>query len=287
MRMQLAEGLFYLVFLCQIFLVSFYLPRRLLGRMRDVTATYPPAEYPRLYPVSIEASGAAQRYFMGMNLFMLAVGLAVLVLSVVLPGLDLPGRDADPVLTLYSIAQFAPLVIASVWLSRYFARMRAKQTRSTRRAELRPRSLFDFVSPAAVGLAVAVYLGFVALVVYVRQFDYPWFGGYLNVAIITAVNLMFVALVAHTLHGRKTDPYQAHEDRMRVIGRSARLLIFVSVAMTAAVALFIGLRAAGLDPLVPIAMSVYLQLLAIMGVRQFGVIEDVDFEVYREEPVLT
>ena len=44
------------------------------------------------------------------------------------------------------------------------------------------------------------------------------------------------------------------------------------------------LKALGLDDFTPIATSLYYQLLALMSFREYR-IDDVNFEVYREDPV--
>jgi len=43
-----------IAFLGQIFLISYYYPEKILARMDYVRATYPPSQYPRLYPKPIE-----------------------------------------------------------------------------------------------------------------------------------------------------------------------------------------------------------------------------------------
>ena len=78
----------------------------------------------------------------------------------------------------------------------YFNLKRNTDSHTVRTAELRPRRLFDFVSPAVIGLATLVYVSFVAFIIYVRQFDFPWFGGYVNIAIVTAMNLFFAGSIA-------------------------------------------------------------------------------------------
>jgi hypothetical protein len=42
--------IFYIAFLGQIFLVSYYFPGKILARIKFVRETYPPEQYPRLYP---------------------------------------------------------------------------------------------------------------------------------------------------------------------------------------------------------------------------------------------
>ena len=74
MRMQL---LYSVVFLSQVLLLSVFLPRLVLGRLRFVVKNYPPAQYPKLYPVSMDKVEKAQRMYRSMNALPLLVGLAM------------------------------------------------------------------------------------------------------------------------------------------------------------------------------------------------------------------
>ena len=69
---------------------------------------------------------------------------------------------------MYSAIQWSPFIIATTAGFTYFNLKRRPDSRSTRRADLHPRRLFDFVSPALVGAAILVYLAFVLLILYVR-----------------------------------------------------------------------------------------------------------------------
>ena len=286
MRGQLGHVLFYFVFLSQVLLISFYFPRKVLGRVRHVIETYPPSAYPRLYPVSLDVAKKAQRNYRNMNLFVLLAGVALVLVGLVSPSEEMLNWDSDSVLMMYFLLQYSPMIIAATAGFTYFNLMRKADTRTTRKAELRPRSLFDFVSPAVFGLAIFVYVAFVLFILYVRQFEFPWFGGYWNIAGVTAVNLVFAGIIVRTLYGKKKDPYQAYEDRARQIGASIRVLVWTSILATAFIALSIGLAAFDLRHLQPISISLYFQVLAVIGFRAFR-IDDVNFEVYREDPLAT
>jgi hypothetical protein len=142
--------------------------------------------------------------------------------------------------------------------------------------------LFDFVSPALITLTILVYIGFCLMIVYVDTFDYPWFGGYLNIVAVTAGNLFLAAFILWTLRGKKTDPYQADEDRLRQIERTIKILVATSILGTVFIALSIGLRALDWHDLPPVFQSLYLQLLAFILFQSFR-IDNVNFEVYRQE----
>ncbi len=154
---------------------------------------------------------------------------------------------------------------------------------TTRRAELQSRRLFDFVSPVLVGVATFVYVAFCGLIVYVRQFDFPWFGGYLNIVIITAANLFFAGIIIWKLRGKKTDPHQAYEDRLSQIGLVVNQLVMVSIAATAFAAITITLASLDLRYLQPPIGCLYFQILAVICFRKLR-IGNMDFDVYRGDP---
>ena len=131
-----------------------------------------------------------------------------------------------------------------------------------------------------------MYLAFILFVAYVGQFKFPWFGGYLNVVILTAMNLFFLGLAMRQVYGKKKDPYQASEDRMRQLELLVSTLVLVSIGATLYATLHIGLQALEWDALTGIATSLYYQLLAVVCLREFR-IDGVNFEVYRADPMAT
>ena len=284
MQQQTIGWVFYAVFLSQVLLLSFFLPRQVLGRLKFVVDSFPPTQYPKLYPVTMGEVERAQRNYRLMNLFALAVGLILVAVGLGWPTRNLIDWDNELISLAYMLLQFSPMIIALGAGFTYFNLKRRADLSTTRKAELRPRRLFDFVSPAVVGLAAVVYVAFVALIIYVRQFDYPWFGGYLNIVIMTIMNLFFAGLIAYNLYGKKKDPYQSSVDRAQYIRLTIRAMVWTSILMTLFVAISIGLSAFELGQLKPIALSVYVQLLALLSFQSFR-IDDVDFEVYREDPV--
>lgn len=277
--------LFYLVFASQVVLISYYFPRRILGLARHVVDTYPPSGYPKLYAVPAEAVETALSGYRKMNRFALLVGVALLVAGIWGPGDELFRWNSGSVLALYMLVQFVPLVIATSTGFPFFSQKRKPDAGTTRKAELRPRRLFDFVSPALVGAAVAVYAAFVVLIVYVQQFGFPWFGGYWNIVGVTVLNLLFAGAIFRFLYGKAADPYQTYEDRARSIERNVKQLLYSSIVWTTFLALSISLRALGLGDLIPLVLSLYIQLVAVISFRSLR-IDETNFEVYREEPAV-
>lgn len=258
----------------------------MLERLRYVVDRYPPDSYPRLYPVPLDQVRRAQRHYRNMNLLVLLLGLALVAYGFYAPRDEMLGWDTKTVIFLYYMLQYSPLMIATTAGFTYFNLKRAPDARTTRRAELRPRRLLDFVSPALLGTAVAVYVAFVGFIGWMRAFDFPWFGGWWNVAGITGMNLLFAVIIGSAMYGRKKDPYMASEDRARTIERTATLLILIGIAATVYTVLSIGLSALDLRDLSPIAQSLYFQIISVAAFHGFR-IDNVNFEVYRDDAVAT
>jgi len=275
--------LFHFVFLCQVLLVSFYFPRKLLNRMRYVFEAYPPSTHPKLYPQPIEYYEKARRNFSIMNWCILAAGLLILG---VLVGYSRSGEWDHVIAMWYVAVQFIPVMLLDRSLHNEFKLMRLLNSRTTRTAELRPRRLLDYLSPAAIGLTAGTYLAFVLLVIYVRQFDFQWFGGYLNVAIVTIADLLLVGIIFRMIYGKKPNPHQSSADRARHIETTARIFMFVSIAATTFISLSIVLSAFDLRSFHPAAQSVYFQLLALISLQGYQV-NKTNFDVYKEDPLAT
>lgn len=271
--------LFYFVFLSQIILLSFYFPKKMLSRIKYVFETYPPSEFPKLYPESIEYYDKARRNYKNMNLFILLAGL---LLMAVLLGYSRSGEWDKAIVNTYYMVQLFPMMLVEIGSFKYYKLMRKTDSRTTRKAELSPRRLFDFISPTMVGLAMFVYFAFISLILYIRQFEFPWFGGYWNIVAITAVNLFLAGIIIWNLYGKKRDPYQAHEDRIRQIELIVKQMIFISIAMTVYIAIVVVLASLDLRHIQPTVMSLYLQLIAVICFRTLR-IDTINFEGYKED----
>lgn len=275
--------IFYLVFLSQILLISFYFPRKLYGRMKTMYVKYPPETHPKLYPGTIEDHERTHRNFRFLSTSILVAGLLILAALLRFPH----DNDIHNAVTIgYFFAQFLPLLLLDLTWFRYFKMMRNARSARTRKANLYRRRLFDYVSPLLVGLAVLVYVVFVAFIIYMKRFDFPWFGGYLNVAGITGMNVFFAGLVLFTLYGKKLDPHQAPEDRAKHAKVQINMVVITSITATFFVGLDIALSALDMRDTLPVALSLYLQVMALISFQAYQV-DFSNFDVYRDDPLAT
>jgi len=272
---------FHIVFLSQILLISFYFPRKMLSRIRYVFETYPSSEYPKLYPKPMEYYEKARRNYRNMNVFILLAGLSLLT---VMLGHSRSGEwDVSNIVFPYFMVQFFPIMLIEMKSFQYYKLMRNTDSRTTRKAELHPRRLFDFISPIMIGTAVLVYLAFIVFVLYIRQFEFPWFGGYENIVVVSVMNIFFTGIVFWNMYGKKLDPYQAYEDRKRQTALIVKKMAFMSIAATTFIAIDVFLASLDLRHLQPTAMSLYFQLIAVISLRTLR-IDNINFEVYKEDP---
>ncbi len=274
---------FHVVFLSQILLISFHYPRNILSRMRYVFETYPPSTYPKLYPKPIEYYEKARRNYRNMNLFIFLAGLLLLA---VLLGYSRSGKWDHVIAFWYLLVQFFPVMLLSLSSLKELKLMRNANSRTTRKAELHPRRLFDFISPSIIGMAIIMYIAFILLILYIRQFEFPWFGGYWNIVVVTAANLGFAGIILWYMYGKKLNPHQAYQDRLRDIEVIVKILVFTSIAATMFIAITVVLAALELRNLQPIAQGLYFQLLAVICFQAYR-IDYTHCEVYKEDPLVT
>ena len=169
--------------------------------------------------------------------------------------------------------------------------MRKANTSSIRKAELRRRSLFDFVSPALLGAAIALFLGSVLFDYYVHDFRIALDGDATQRTIVfTITNLLLAAVGAWNLFGRKQDPHQSAEDRDRRVKAALTSLIYVSMAMSVYSFTASADDLYNLDFIDALLMSIYFQVIVALSlghmlhsVRP----EDIDFDVYRNDAMAT
>ena len=251
--------------------------------MRYVFETYSPSTYPKLYPKPIEYYKKSQRNYRIINLSILLAGLLILA---VLLGYSRSGKWDHVIAGWYFMVQFVPVMLLDLSELKESKLMRIADSRTTRKAELHPRRLFDFISPTIIGVAIVTYIAFILLVLYIGQFEFPWFGGYWNIVVVTTFNLCFAGIILRFMYGKKLNPHQAYEDRIRHIEIIVKILVFTSIAATMFIALIVVLAALDLRHLQPIAQSLYFQLVAVICFQAYR-IDYKNFEVYKEDPAAT
>jgi len=298
--MTIDDAFFYGVYLSQILLMSLYLPSRVLRRARALIETYPPFEFPKLYPVPVETIERMLRLYRNLNLGLLVLGLALLAAAWVSGytfdsawhGGDVPVPNTYPrALVHYTFFQLLPPVLFGYWQSRYFKRIRAAARNRIRTAEIKARRLFDFVSPTLLGTALAMYVGATVLLLVVGEsprriagMSVSGMSAYM-LAVMTICNIALAGCLVWLLHGRKQDPYQTHEDRARMIRLTWQGVVQASILMSVLVGILGALIAFDLVRYGPLCASLFVQVVYVPLTLKFlvGPVGQENFEVYRAD----
>ena len=216
--------LLYIVLFSQIMFLSYYYPKRMLIRIHTIFKNYPPNEFPKLYPESIEKYKKSAKRYQVMNHLIMVLGFGLIVWFYVTPR---TGEWDQAIVFWYFMIQFLPNLGLELWTMKYHKSMRLLNQDVQKEAVLQPRRLTDFVSKELLGTAAVIFVIFVGFIVYVDQFDYPWFGGYLNVLIISGTYLFFGSIIYRAMYGKVKNPHQSYEDRKIDIQTLIRQLLFI------------------------------------------------------------
>ena len=277
--------LFYFVFISQIFFISFYYPREILNRSNFVINKYPPNEYPRLYIKSLDIYKRKQRSFKIVNQLIMVIGILLLFAFGIWDYLS-EGYIDQIFILIYFMVQVLPLMILEYSGFAYFKLMRKADLRTTRRAELNPRRLFNFISPAILGFAVFLIIACIFIFYLIHQFQFhPSNDTFVISITLILSNLLYAGIIYWNIYGKKINPYQATKDRINQIEVTVKSLVFMSIAASLFLIINGIVENYDLEYLESALMSIYLQLIIFIGLgtilRNLRV-ENIDFEVYKE-----
>jgi hypothetical protein len=287
-----ANALFYVVFLGQILLISHIAPTLVSSRFDRLLSEFPPERYPKLYPKPVEV------YRMGLTVYKWSnalIGMLGLVVLLGIVTLDHGAASDDSYISeawpmVYGAIQFLPSVILEVLGFRQFKWMRRANTATTRKADLRPRRLFDHVSPGLLLAALALFAAVIGFDLYLKDFVVDWSSEAIGRdMVLTLANFLLLALGIWHLSGRKQDPYQSTNDRARQIKAQLTSLLLVSMAMSVYFMTQTADDVFNLDYLDASLMSLYFQVIVVVSlgfVLHSLKLEDFDFDVYADHTTM-
>jgi hypothetical protein len=277
-----SNNLLYIIFIAQIFFVSYYFPMRLVRQTFRILEKYSPEEYPKLYPVSKDVAVLKISNFKRFNLGIALVGVAIVIHGIVTQSEELLFVDSLVVILAYFMLQWIPLLMMEFSGLQYLKLMRMANTSPKRSAELKPRGLLDYVSMPALAFTIFMQLMFVAVFIYFIFNPFEGFGGVANLAGIAFADCFFVGILLWNIKGKKKNPYLAIEDRDKQIRQLVRVMVITSNLMIAFISLELVMSATGSRHLLDPFMSLYFLAIASVSYQAYRV-EGIDFEVYREK----
>jgi hypothetical protein len=276
------------VVLGQILLISYYFPKKLLERMRYVLKAYPPSDYPKLYPRPLEHYQVAHcRLELAFRIIFI-VGLVVLFsIMFVIDHSTFAGDGyiSEVFPAAYGVLQMSPLMVLELSEFGHLKMMRKLNESPTRKATLRRRTIADVVSPPLLVATLALIAFSIFFDLYAHDFNVSWSHDTAQRSITLLVTNALMFLVgAWQFYGRKLDPHQSPEDRIRRAAISIKSLLYVSMVMSVYFMTVSADDFYDLDALDAILMSLYFQAVVVISVGSVLRIirpEEINFDVYK------
>ncbi len=281
-------GLVAIVFGCQVFVLSFFIPSRRRHFLALMFVRFPPQEYPRLYPIPMEKMQRRLNLFKPLHW---AVGLCSAIALVVGLIHGSPALQLARSMFTCLVAQLLPHYVAMPALVRQMKALRNSPPPSVRSVELRLWRTVDFVSPLLIGLGLfglGLALGCAAIAYRLRPATLPavLFCGVCSGAMLVR---MIYLLSSHGTFTR-ADPYMSAADTFRTRRRRLRTLFGCGAGLGVyfAFTLLYDAQLFRFDMgYLFIGLSIAMQLIGIWLVAvQRQDLETRDFSVYRGDSTL-
>jgi len=245
-----------------------------------------PSKYPKIYNKSADYYQLGTTIYQNFNRVIVVIGL---ILISAIGYWDYQSNEKiEGVFSLfYFILQMTPIMLMELSSFSYFKQMRKLNVKATRKAELFPRGLFNYVSKLLVILAVITNISSVLFIFYLDGFSLSWTSD-TSIIFFTLLlsNLLYVVIIRFNISGKKLDPYQATSDRIKQTKSVVQSLISISIVASLFIMLNQMLNYYSLEPYRIIFIILYLQLIAWISLGNMLRtihIESIDFEVYKAE----
>ncbi|MBT3425148.1 MAG: hypothetical protein HOJ61_05880 [Gammaproteobacteria bacterium] len=279
--------IFYALLTSQLVLMSFYFPRRIHQRMQTAFYTYTPDQYPRLYPKPASYYERLHQNYRLANQLLLILGCSVMMAMLAID-FDLSAKHAQMVPWAIFMIQMMPQLALELAEFKQLKLMRQSDQRTTRKAELSPRRLFDIVPRPLFTVTIIILTVSFVLDAFMNDFNIGFDTSTFYRWLILGLGNMGFALGAWWLiYARKKNPYQSGTERKLQARANISSMLYVSIGMSLFVVISETIDTYELVRLSPAAMSLYCQLIAMASLSTMLNtlrLDRLDFEVYREEP---
>jgi MFS family permease len=259
---------FLVMFAFQILAMSIVLPAWVGRNVKAKAKDFPAARFEQLYP-GVDHQRIRERYlriYRVANAVIVVLGLALL--GWLFNYMQSPDWDDGPVearVGAYFLLQALPMICIAVLSIRY-GQLLERLLDAKRKATLKRRGLFDFVSPFTVALAALSYILFVAYVMVIAQDPFPGFAGPLaNIIPITMVFALQAFGVYYLLYRRRVDPLETSESRIHTTGVGVRACVYMCIACVVNLSINFTLVRMDLQRWEPFAQSAFFVLTAIFA----------------------
>ncbi len=278
---------FLAMFALQVLLLSVVAPAAFVKRIRTFLDRYPAEQFPQLYREGSSIVTPGLGAYRALNWVAAAVGVALL--GWLYTYMRRPDWDDGPIEALggvYLMVQFIPLVLLAFAGAQTNQRLRDAFQEDKRKATLRPRRLFDFVSPLAVFFAALGYVLFVAYAIYIDRNPFPGFAGAIvNIALMTALYALMGFVIYATLYGKRSNPLQTQAGRLVAMGTVVKVCVYACIVSVVFLASSFTLVLLDLQHWEPFAGTVGIMVFALLFLSAFSAPPpELNLDALRVEP---
>lgn len=286
--------IFFTVFLCQVILISIIYSKKMCDQSMHILETCPPSDYPKLYENSKYAYPGKRLRERFRNHYWLSLTIGtcgLLLLTAMLITGYAPSRTKENghivFVVLFFVLQSIPYILHAVTTQNWHRNIRGSGILPTRKADLRPRKILDFIPPTYIATAALAFIGWLTYYLYNKGLTTAWdWQTYVTVVGVTVINLIMIAVGLNYFRGKKFGPYQAYKDQKKSIETLFRVFVFASVMLSLHLAVAEAINRNGWDEYEPLVLSLYFQAVIIFGlgeVMRRSKIENMDFSVYQKD----
>lgn len=228
--------LFFLLFISQIWLISYFFPRKIVFRVDYILKNYPENTHPKLYPEGAEKIKVLRSLYLMINNLMIIIGAGLLIYFSLISAQYAETQEfEESVPLMFGMLQFVPLFVLEILGYRQMRLMREANTATKRKAHLEVRNLREYISPILLTATLATYLAFILFEIWsTPSFTNENF--LIKVACISLTNLVFIISGYRMFSGKKKDPHQSDEDRKALNKVALPNLCYISMFVTGFVA---------------------------------------------------
>jgi hypothetical protein len=280
--------LFYVLFLSQIILISYYYPTQIIKRIEGVLKKFPPKDYPKLYPESLDNVITGKKRYRLLNQIILIIGLVLMgIYAFMSSGYEGNQKFAEGLPLMFGMIQFIPFMLLEISSFRQFKLMREANKSTSRTAGLSPRKLFDYVSPISVISAITLIFAYILFDLYIHNFIFT-IDIIIKIITLCLVHALFIGLTIWQLTGKRLDPHQTIKDRSQQTEFSLKSMTSVSMFLSIFLIADSAVEVYQLGYLEIIINSIYFQVIAFFGIG--GMLrtirlDNINFDVYKADKV--
>jgi hypothetical protein len=237
--------------------------------LRLKTAEVPDEYFAQLYP-GVDRQQSTEQFVTRYRAAHAVIALSgALLLSWLINYMRQPDWDKRWVifpLVVYFVLQWLPMAVAALAGFKHLKMFKSFLVQAKRKAVLKRRGLFDFVSPIIVAVAALAYLLCIGFVVYMLTEP---LARLLFIGAVTFNYVLTALTIYKLLYGKKSDPFETHTGRLYNIALRAKSSIYSCIAVALFMSFIVAVIRSDLQRWIPFALAAFLTIVTLITFSVF------------------